>query len=419
MPPKDNKRPPKYLSGDQGQGTTKIRVPFNVPVLAHWISQQPPLRSLLLQESNHNVDDIVDPARLEQSMEVRQFGFGQSNPTFLLQIRNGRTKKVFDKWVLRKKPDQVAHATAHALHREYRVLQALALHNRLHPDQQVPVPRVHVYCQDRNVLGAEFYIMEYIEGRIFTDPSMPSMSNADRSKAYENVIQVLSNLHSVKYKEIGLQDYGRPNRYVERQLERLLAVSQKQSELANEKQNIPEIEQIALQLKQHATKCPNHASLLHGDFKIDNLIFSKDTPDIIGVLDWELSTIGDNYCDLANLSMMYFMPREAPAITGIAGMDLPSLAIPSREQLIEMYCRSSSLESYYPIQEAKQWSGFYLAFLYFKNCVIVQGVAQRSNNGVASSAMAKQVAALLPNIIALTQKILEDLPPPQNSHSRL
>jgi aminoglycoside phosphotransferase (APT) family kinase protein len=287
---------PEYLSGDKGQGTTPLRVSLDLSSLAKWLVTQPALRSLILASCKRS-DIATDPNVLEQHLNARQFGFGQSNPTFLLQINCDEADLQL---VIRKKPQEVAHASAHALHREYRVLKALYYHNQLHNHLLVPIPEVYAYCKDKEVLGAEFYVMEYVKGTIFTDPSMPKLSRNQRVKAYQDVIKVLANLHSVDCNEVGLSDYGRPSRYVERQLDRLLAVSRKQSELAGEKQNIERIGMLANQLKKYATYCPQSLALCHGDFKIDNLIFdcTTDEPKVIGVLDWGtmITWFSDYFC---------------------------------------------------------------------------------------------------------------------------
>lgn len=381
-----------------GQATSGTHQSIDQESLTRWMVKNTNLRRLL----SFSDEEILN---LEI---VGKFSFGQSNPTYLLRISSIDTDVQFNA-VLRRKPISIAHPSAHALHREFQVLQALQKHNEQNQYKQVPVPYPYAYCDDDKILGSEFYIMEFISGRIFTDSSMPGMTRKDRERAFEDVMSVIANLHDVDIGGVGLSTFGKGGNYVQRQLNRLMAVSRKQSELSNAP--APQIEKLANQLLQYAGDCPNHISLLHGDFKIDNLIFHPTDPKVIAVLDWEMSTVGDSLIDLANLSIMYLMPRSRKAaISGVAGIDLHLLGVPTRLELLNMYYRhrtNSIKNTMITFDEIQKWSGFYLAFVTFKNAVIIQGIAQRAKSGLASSARANEVAKALPIICMMAQSILD------------
>ena len=307
-------------------------------------------------------------------LTVQIFKGGQSNPTYKL-ITPGRA------YVMRTKPGPVAKLlpSAHAVEREFKVMRGLA-------GTDVPAPRMHCLCEDESVIGRAFFIMEFIEGRVLWDQSLPGMTKVERAEIYDEMNRVISALHRVPFAERGLADYGKPGNYFERQIGRW---STQYS--ASSTQPIDEMDQLMAWLPAHvpaAAMDPGMVSIVHGDFRLDNLIFHPSQPRILAVLDWELSTLGHPLADLSYHCMGWHIPPGT--FRGIGGLDLPSLGIPTEAEYVRRYCERTGLST--PEAVLNDWD-FYLAYNLFRMAAILQGIAKRIEAGTAASAQAVASAA--------------------------
>jgi aminoglycoside phosphotransferase (APT) family kinase protein len=296
-------------------------------------------------------------------IEVHQFAGGQSNPTFLVQAPDRR-------YVLRRKPPGKLLPSAHAVDREFRVLAALK-------DTAVPVAQVYALCEDPEVIGSAFYVMDYLDGRIFWDALLPEVQAPGRRAIYEEMVRVLAALHSVDYTAVGLGDYGKPGHYVERQVSRWT-----QQYRASETEKIDGMERLIEWLPQHIPK-DEQTAIVHGDFRLDNVIFHPTEPKILAVLDWELSTLGHPLVDLAYYCMRYHLP--VAEFRGLGGADAKAHMIPSEAECVANYCQLRGIAPVTP----KEWA-YYQAFCMFRLAGILQGVLSRALQGNASSATALQ-----------------------------
>jgi aminoglycoside phosphotransferase (APT) family kinase protein len=294
----------------------------------------------------------------EGPLTARKFEGGQSNPTFLLDTPGRR-------YVLRRKPPGQLLKSAHAVDREFRVQSALA-------GSQVPVARMHLLCEDDSVIGSMFYVMEHIEGRNFTDPRLPGLSPADRGAVMEDMNRVLAALHMVDITAAGLEDYGPPGHYLERQLARWTKQYR-----ASETQSIPAMDALIDQLGAQMPADDGQRTLVHGDYRIDNMIFDAQGTHCRAVLDWELSTIGHPYADLASVIMQWQMPTGAQG-RGLQGVDRAALGLPTDAEFIARYCARRGLAGI-------ENFGFYLGFSFFRMSAIIQGVLKRALDGNASN----------------------------------
>jgi len=301
-------------------------------------------------------------------LEIRQFRGGQSNPTYLLSTSGGR-------YVLRRKPPGTLLPSAHAVDREFRILNALA-------DSAVPVPRALHYCDDAGVAGTPFYLMEYVEGRVLWNPALPGLTPPERAAIYTEMNRVIAAIHSVDPDAAGLADFGRRENYVTRQIERW-----SKQYRASELEHIDSMEQLIDWLPRHVPP-DEPARITHGDFRIDNLIFDRHEPRILAVIDWELATIGNAFSDFAYHCMPYRMPDALRK--GLAGLDLAPLGIPSEQEYVRLYLQRTGRSA----EPAPGAFDFYIAFNLFRLASILQGVAARARLGNASSEQAAEAGSL-------------------------
>jgi len=313
-------------------------------------------------------------------IDVQQFAGGQSNPTFLVQSPSRR-------YVLRRKPPGKLLPSAHAVEREFRVLATLE-------NTAVPVAHVHALCEDSEVIGSAFYVMDYVEGRIFWDALLPEVAAQERRAIYREMVRALAALHSVDYVAAGLSDFGKPGQYVARQVARWT-----QQYRAAETEKIDAVERLIEWLPRHIP-ADEQTAIVHGDFRLDNTIFHPTEPRILAVLDWELSTLGHPLVDLAYYCLRYHLP--VAEFRGLGGEDVKTHMIPSEAESIAEYC---SLRGIAPVPP-KDWT-YYSAFCMFRLAGILQGVLARALQGNASSTTALEAGRRARPLAELGWKLVQ------------
>ena len=307
-------------------------------------------------------------------LTVEMFKGGQSNPTYKL-VTPGRS------YVMRAKPGPVAKLlpSAHAVEREFAVMRGLA-------GTEVPVAKMYCLCEDEAVIGRAFYVMEFVAGRVLWDQALPGMSNNERGATYDEMNRVMAALHTVDFAACGLGGYGKPGNYFERQIGRW-----SKQYVASITQPIPEMDRLMEWLPANMPASAldgSKTSIVHGDYRLDNLMFHPTEPRVLAVLDWELSTLGHPLADFSYHCMAWHVPHAMSR--GIGGLDLASLGIPSEAEYIARYCERTGLTT--PTALKPDWS-FYLAYNMFRIAAILQGIAKRIEAGTASSPQAASSAA--------------------------
>ncbi|EEH16096.2 hypothetical protein PABG_06183 [Paracoccidioides brasiliensis Pb03] len=332
-----------------------VRQPIDVPALERYLNQ--------------NVPSVKTP------VDVKQFGFGQSNPTYLLTAADGQ------KCVMRKKPPgKLLSKTAHRVEREYQIIHALE-------QTDVPVPRTICLCEDDSVIGTAFYIMEFLDGRHFVDPTIPGVDAQERNAIWKDAVRTLAKFHRVNPKSIGMGGFGRHDGFYDRQINTFTTISQTQAKVVDVDTKIPvgEIPHFGEMVRFFSTKATqpqDRATFVHGDYKIDNMIFHKTEPRVIGVLDWEMATIGHPLSDLCNLTSPYVHVGTAPSVSDAVHFSPDTVpGLPKRDDVIGWY---SEVAGWDPRGELT-WGD---AFHGFRGSVIMQGIAARYALRQASSSRA-------------------------------
>ena len=331
----------------------------------------------------------LDAARLTRYLEGRLEGFsgpleierihgGQSNPTYLLRASGRR-------WVLRKRPPGELLPSAHLIDREYRVMSALA-------GSEVPVPAMRLFCDDVEVLGTAFYVMEFVEGRILRSAALPGVPREERAAHYNSMNETLARLHAIDPAAVGLADYGKPGDYFARQIARWskqYRASQAQPDAAME---------ALLEWLPRNIPADRSTALTHGDFRIDNLVFHPREPRIVGVLDWELSTLGHPLADVAYNCLAWHLPADGLVAGGLEGVSLAELGIPEEREYLARYCERAGRKA------VPEWP-FYLAFSFFRLAAIASGIAARALQGNANAGNAALVGAFAGDLAARGQRL--------------